>query len=74
MINIEYLLAPSAAALRAIALPIPLDAPVMNKVLPASFLQMIENNKINVLSNWTLYSHDSLKVFIFELVKSPHLS
>ena len=34
------MLAPSLAALSAIALPIPLLAPVMNRVLPARFLKM----------------------------------
>lgn len=39
------ILAPSLAALRAIALPIPRLAPVMNRVQPASFLTEIERDK-----------------------------
>jgi len=34
------MLAPSAAALSAIAFPIPRDAPVMKRVLPLSFLDV----------------------------------
>lgn len=33
------MLAPSLAAFKAIAFPIPLDAPVMKRVFPASFLK-----------------------------------
>jgi hypothetical protein len=38
--------APSAAAFSAIAFPMPRDAPVMNKVLPANFLQKKSQMKI----------------------------
>lgn len=39
------MLAPSRAALNAMALPMPLLAPVMNSVLPASLLQSVATIK-----------------------------